>query len=326
MKQSNFFITYVAAGLTYFGIAIIQAAPFFMKYIKKRFFAKTPRDFDSLNEPEEFQYLEIYGFLLTVFMLSMAYALVAPLIIVFAAVSFCLAYVVFKYQLMYVFESKLESGGAWWPLVFDILCFSLGFFQVFTIGSLLLIAAGDVLPGRGNPRIPAYLISPLPFVTILYWIYLTFVIRPKSELVDTIHSISERPQRQEILNDRIFNPAAVKELPKMWVNPDQEKAAAILYAPEYTGLLDYIQKQDPSKTAFVNEQEKFWGVQRKFLAQRVKKGLGFLNKRKNSREEQSSNDTVPDLPTQQSETIMVVTEPSVKDLENQIDEAFGLKQ
>ena len=64
----------------------MQAVPFLLKWFKSKYLAKTPREFKELDEPVDFPFMEVYGFLLTVFLMAMTYALVAPIIIVFAFV------------------------------------------------------------------------------------------------------------------------------------------------------------------------------------------------------------------------------------------------
>lgn len=73
-------------------------------------------------------------------------------------VYFFLATMVFKYLLMYVFVTGVETGGQIWRLLFNRLLVSCVLFQVVMIGVLNLKSA----------RIPSIAVLPLPFVTILF--------------------------------------------------------------------------------------------------------------------------------------------------------------
>jgi len=69
----------------------------------------------SIDRPGPLYYGRYYADALLVYLLSIAYSTVAPLILPFGAMYFAGAYVVFKRQLAYVYEKEYETGGALWP-------------------------------------------------------------------------------------------------------------------------------------------------------------------------------------------------------------------
>jgi len=68
---------------------------------------------------------------------GLVFAPLAPLVAVAAAIVFWLSSWVYKYQLMFVFVSKVESGGRIWNVVINRLLFSVLLMQalmILTIG------------------------------------------------------------------------------------------------------------------------------------------------------------------------------------------------
>ena len=237
--------------------------PFILKWFKAKYICKTPREFQELNNPEAFPYMEIYGFLLTVLLMAMTYALVAPVIIVFSLIVFILGYIVFKYQLFYVFETDIESGGLWWPILFDMICFCVFVFQLCTFGALVMVGA-DQSSSSPVSKIPNWLVAPLPILTFLFWVYVTYFVRPKTELVGQDFEI---PPEIDIddhdLSDRIFNPAIVDNLLKVWVNSKFDEQLTSIYKPKYQNITDFVQKTDPERLEKIKEMEKVRESKRK---------------------------------------------------------------
>ncbi len=58
----------------------------------------------------------VYPQALLIFTLCILYSIVSPLITIFGAIYFGIAYVVNKYKLLYVFYKPYESQGQAWPI------------------------------------------------------------------------------------------------------------------------------------------------------------------------------------------------------------------
>lgn len=193
----------------------------------------------------------------------MTYSLITPLILPFAAVSFALAYLVLKYQLLFVFETGVESGGVWWPRVFNLICFIIGFFQSITFGALVVLGARKGDARQAETKIPNLLITPLPFITVAFWLYGTFYLRTKvSRVPENIAKSISAPadstngNSRVALKGKIFNPAVVKILPKVWVKKNQEEELPNVYKPEFENLIDFVSKtKAPEAMASVQRQE-----------------------------------------------------------------------
>ncbi|KAF9209614.1 hypothetical protein BGZ49_002770 [Haplosporangium sp. Z 27] len=134
----------------------------------------TPRESKAMNKPDVFDfslYFSAHIFLLTV---ALLYSVVAPLVLFFAFIYFTLALLVYKYQLMYVFRTKVETGGRLFRVVYNRALASLILFQVVMIGILNLKQAHK----------HSFAILPLPFLTVLFKVFLAKTYDPKIDYYD----------------------------------------------------------------------------------------------------------------------------------------------
>jgi hypothetical protein len=105
--------------------------------IKTRLFGRTPRDIREWTQPPEFEYAIYYSNLLFMAAVGLVFAPLAPLVVVSATVVFWMSSWVYKYQLMFVFVSKVETGGRLWNVIINRLLFCVLLMQmlmVLTIG------------------------------------------------------------------------------------------------------------------------------------------------------------------------------------------------
>ncbi|CAN0082613.1 unnamed protein product, partial [Hapterophycus canaliculatus] len=56
----------------------------------------------------------VYPTLLLVLVVCFVYAVISPFIVPAGAIFFAFAYLVYKYQALYVYVPKYESGGVFW--------------------------------------------------------------------------------------------------------------------------------------------------------------------------------------------------------------------
>eukprot|EP00842_Homolaphlyctis_polyrhiza_P004817 jgi/Hompol1/5336/HPOL_001231-RA len=118
VTSSTALIYYLLAGYTAYGVELIQGAPLVIGYIKRNYLSVTPRQEYALNDEPAFDFMITYGYLTLIMLIGFLYMLIAPIVVPFIFVLVCLAMIVFRYQLNYVYESKYETGGTWWPKVF----------------------------------------------------------------------------------------------------------------------------------------------------------------------------------------------------------------
>lgn len=76
--------------------------------------------------PASIRYGREPGLILLILLMGVAYSVAAPLITPFVLAYLCTAYLVWRYQMIYVCVRCYESGGKMWPVYFVILLWCLG--------------------------------------------------------------------------------------------------------------------------------------------------------------------------------------------------------
>ncbi|KAG6920196.1 hypothetical protein DXG01_004965 [Tephrocybe rancida] len=137
---------------------------------KTHAFGRTPRDIREWTQPPEFQYAIYYSNILFMGAVGLVFAPLAPLVAVAAAVVFWIGSVVYKYQLMFVFVSKVESGGRLWNVVINRLLFSAILMQL-----LMVLTIGLQYKFRSLQWLST--IPPILFI-IAYKVYINYAYHP----------------------------------------------------------------------------------------------------------------------------------------------------
>lgn len=157
-EVSTFWINFVclkSLGLT---MDLAMLVPLFTITVKKFLTRPSPRELREMAKPPEFNFSQNYNLLLFFFTIALVYSAMSPLILPFALIYFTVAGMVYKYMLMYVYVTKIESGGKIWPVLFQTIMTSVIFFQVTMI--IMMVLKG------GN--LQAYILIPLPFMTLAF--------------------------------------------------------------------------------------------------------------------------------------------------------------
>jgi calcium permeable stress-gated cation channel len=133
----------------------------------------------------------VYPQAILIFTIIMLYSVVQPLIVIFGAIYFGVAYVVYKYKLLFgscsqsveyrlsfndhitVFYKPYESQGQAWPITFVRLIWGVVIFLVFMTGIFLL----------KQSYILATLVLPLLVGTIVWSWYIHKTLKPLSKFV-----------------------------------------------------------------------------------------------------------------------------------------------
>ena len=116
----------------------------------------TQRELDQIYRPENVQYGWEFPSQLLVIMIVFTYAIICPIIVPVGMMYFCGSLIVYKKQVLYVYQPVYESGGAMFPYVLQRTLFGLACGQLTLIGYLLT---------RGCKFQPILLV-PLPVMTI----------------------------------------------------------------------------------------------------------------------------------------------------------------
>ncbi|KAM6494958.1 protein of unknown function DUF221 domain containing protein [Amanita muscaria] len=176
----HFFLSYVI--LQGLGIAPLQLLNLgvIVPRMIMRIWTRTPRDFAELNAPPMINYGVVYPQAILVFVITLLYSVVQPLILVFGAIYFAANYVVYKYKLLFVFYKPYESQGQAWPITFIRCIWGIIIFLVFMIGIFTL----------RQSWILSILLSPLLIGTVVWAWHVEKAFRPLSKYV-SLSSVCE---------------------------------------------------------------------------------------------------------------------------------------
>jgi len=145
IKLSPFYVNYtMLQTFLIISVQLIYPAP-----IAKSLFAwifkfigikKTPRDYSNLSDPRVFSLN--YGYIstlpLVLFTVVMIFSCICPIIPCIGTLYFAYAFLVYKYQLMYIQHPRYESYGSFVPLYINRCLFGIFVFQLTMIGILCI--------------------------------------------------------------------------------------------------------------------------------------------------------------------------------------------
>ena len=155
---SSFWISYVCIRSVGVLFELLQCAPLLWIVILhgKGRFNYTPRQLEQVTSaPPYFDFAKNYGLVISFFTAALVYSVQAPIVLPFALIYFSLATTTYKYRLMYVNVTKVETHGMIWPMLYCIVMISVFVFQTMMILVLSLKA--------GMYQI--FALIPLPFIT-----------------------------------------------------------------------------------------------------------------------------------------------------------------
>ncbi|MQL72107.1 hypothetical protein Taro_004431 [Colocasia esculenta] len=160
--KATFFITYIMVD-GWAGIAgeILRLKPLIMYHLKNFFLVKTEKDREEAMDPGSIGFDTSEPQIQFYFLLGLVYAVVTPFLLPFILVFFGLAYVVYRHQIINVYNQEYESGGAFWPDVHGRIITALVISQVLLMGLLTTKEAAQSTP---------FLIA-LPVLTIWFHRY-----------------------------------------------------------------------------------------------------------------------------------------------------------
>jgi hypothetical protein len=162
---------------------------------------KQDRDMSLTYGPRTPRYGFEMGHVLLIYLLSLTFSVVAPLLLPFSVVWFVCAWVQWRHNLCYVYQRKYESGGLMWTYVFSRVCICLVLMQLFTfcvlavkgayVQAFLIIAFMPALTmkfhrscmrrfGRGVENVPLELASRAPLARVPPLVYVPPPLQEKS--------------------------------------------------------------------------------------------------------------------------------------------------
>ncbi|KAJ0080786.1 hypothetical protein Patl1_09950 [Pistacia atlantica] len=135
--KATFFITYIMVdGWAGIALEILRLQPLIIYHLKNSFLVKTERDREEAMDPGSMGFHTGEPRIQFYFLLGLVYATVTPLLFPFIIVFFALAYVVFRHQIINVYNQQYESGAAFWPDVHKRVIAALVISQLLLMGLL----------------------------------------------------------------------------------------------------------------------------------------------------------------------------------------------
>ncbi|XP_055802878.1 CSC1-like protein HYP1 [Solanum dulcamara] len=153
--QATFFIAYVVtSGWTSTSSELFRLSTLTFNFIKRNICRILDDEFEVPSVPyhSEIPRILLFG------LLGITYFFLAPLILPFLLVYYCLGYLIYRNQLLNVYAPKYETGGKLWPIVHDSMIFSLILMHVIAIGIF----------GLKNLPLASSLTVPLPILTLVF--------------------------------------------------------------------------------------------------------------------------------------------------------------
>ncbi|KAG5653779.1 hypothetical protein H0H81_010620 [Sphagnurus paluster] len=183
----HFFLSYVILqGLGIMPLQLLNLGVIIPRVFYRMFLTRTPRDFAELNAPPMINYGVVYPQAILMFVITLLYSVVQPLIVIFGAFYFGMGYVVYKYKLLFVFYKPYESQGQAWPITFIRLIWGVVIFLLFMIGIFTL----------RQSYIISSLLVPLLAGTVAWSWYVDKHLRPLSKFV-SLSSVFEVQRGEE---------------------------------------------------------------------------------------------------------------------------------
>ncbi|KAA1477844.1 DUF221-domain-containing protein [Dentipellis sp. KUC8613] len=198
-RARHFFLSYVILqGLGIMPLQLLNLGIIIPRMFLRLFVTRTPRDFAELNAPPMINYGVVYPQAILIFVITLLYSISQPLILIFGALYFGNAYVVYKYKLLFVFYKPYESQGQAWPITFTRLIWGVVIFLVFMTGNFIL--------NRGF--ILSSLVAPLILGTVAWSWYIDRAFRPLSDHVSlsSVFEVERGEETEDVMRLRAGHP------------------------------------------------------------------------------------------------------------------------
>uniref|UniRef100_A0A7N0VMB5 CSC1-like protein HYP1 n=1 Tax=Kalanchoe fedtschenkoi TaxID=63787 RepID=A0A7N0VMB5_KALFE len=152
--QASFFIAYVVtSGWTSAATELFRVIPFICSLLRRPCAGNTEElEIPTIPYHRDIPRILFFG------LLGTTYFFLAPLILPFLLIYFCLAFIIFRNQFINVYRSNNETGGRFWPNVHNSMIFSLVLMHAIAVGIFTL----------KKLSMASTLIFPLPVLTLLF--------------------------------------------------------------------------------------------------------------------------------------------------------------
>lgn len=234
VQQSTYWLTVfpLRGFLAIFEIA--QLIKLGLLSIQKLLFAKTPRDIKEKTKPPYFDYDIVLTNFLFLGGVAMIYAPLAPLVCIGCTIVFWISTVIYKYQLLYVYVSRAESGGRLYNVVANRILACGVFMQLLMILTIGLSRRKwtDVI--ATCPPLLIMIIFKFVICRPLEKQFRYYIPTPQEAEAEWQHAMSEKRLHHSEMERRFLHPALYShELFTVMVHKSQEQLARQVLS-EYT--------------------------------------------------------------------------------------------
>ncbi|XP_015891582.3 CSC1-like protein At4g02900 [Ziziphus jujuba] len=160
--KATFFITYIMVdGWAGIAAEILRMVPLIIFHLKNTFLVKTEQDREQAMDPGSLDFATSEPRIQLYFLLGLVYSVVTPVLLPFIVVFFAFAYMIFRHQIINVYDQKYESAAAFWPDVHRRLIIGLVIAQILLMG---LFSTKDV-------KKSSIILVVQPILTIWFFIF-----------------------------------------------------------------------------------------------------------------------------------------------------------
>ncbi|KAM0853632.1 hypothetical protein ACQ4PT_050932 [Festuca glaucescens] len=157
--KATFFITYIMVdGWSGIAAEVLRLKPLVMFHIKNTFLVRTDQDREQAMDPGSLDFGSNEPRIQLYFLLGLVYAVVTPVLLPFIIVFFSLAYLVFRHQIINVYNQQYESCAQFWPDVHRRIISALIVSQILLLGLLSTQEAEK----------STFALLPLPVLTVWF--------------------------------------------------------------------------------------------------------------------------------------------------------------
>ncbi|PKU84751.1 DNA-directed RNA polymerase III subunit RPC2 [Dendrobium catenatum] len=160
--KATFFITYIMVdGWAGIAAEILRIKPLIVFHLKNAFLVKTEKDREQAMDPGSLGYATAEPRIQLYFLLGLVYSVITPFFLPFIVIFFGLSYLVFRHQIINVYNQEYESGAAFWPDVQRRVITAMVIAQLLLLGLISTMNAANSTP----------VLLALPVLTIWFHIY-----------------------------------------------------------------------------------------------------------------------------------------------------------
>ncbi|GAB2257973.1 hypothetical protein Droror1_Dr00014133 [Drosera rotundifolia] len=160
--KATFFITYVMVdGWTGVAMEVVRLVPFVIYHAKNSLLVKTDQDREQAMDPGFLDFATYEPRIQLYFLLGLVYCVITPILLPFIIIFFAFAYLVFRHQIINVYDRKYESAAAFWPDVHRRILIGLFISHILLLGLL----------NAKNLKSSTPLLIALPVLTIFFYYF-----------------------------------------------------------------------------------------------------------------------------------------------------------